>query len=373
MSEQMAGIWMRTRTMYGQGQVADEEWWIRGKQRFRVGVTSGKKTNLLKLKKNSSDQLHAKIAETRKSRVELYSEGELDDVDTCMVCGAPASEAVPALVVYHAQYSQCTRCSHVYVIRRPSQATISRFYQSDTAYAATYTDKSAAERRLQTIAEPWVDWLADSFESVHGRPIRSVVDVGAGGGHFVEACRRRGLEAHGIELSEASREFAKQVWGIEEDPRDFLQVALEYQGADAVTFWGLLEHVADPGSFLAAAHNIVASSDAGMVAAKLPRWESLSSAAQSICPDTVLRHLDPRGHIMCFTDASAAELYFQNDFQPSNAWYYGMDAYELLMQIANRSGCFDAFLETGEEQVEIQQWIDEARFSDGIVLAGIPA
>ena len=48
-----------------------------------------------------------------------------------------------------------------------------------------------------------------------------------------------------------------------------------------------------------------------------------------------------------------------------------MDIYELLMQIGNSTGYYDAFLASGEQQIELQQFIDEQRFSDGLTLVGL--
>ncbi|MEL7335150.1 MAG: hypothetical protein AAFN70_02985, partial [Planctomycetota bacterium] len=81
---------------------------------------------------------------------------------------------------------------------------------------------------------------------------------------------------------------------------------------------------------------------------------------------------DPMGHIMLFSDASAAELYVRSGFSPVAAWYYGMDVYESLMQISNHVGQYDALTGTGEIQIELQQFVDESRFSDGLTLVGVP-
>ena len=70
--------------------------------------------------------------------------------------------------------------------------------------------------------------------------------------------------------------------------------------------------------------------------------------------------------------ASAAELYYRTNFKPIAAWYYGMDIYELLMQVGNSTGYYDAFLKSGELQIELQQFVDEQRFSDGLTIVGIP-
>ena len=108
---------------------------------------------------------------------------------------------------------------------------------------------------------------------------KRILDVGSGAGHFVEACRRDGIHADGIELSESSREFAREIWGFELDGRNFFDVVQDYKGYDLVTFWGLLEHTPFPGKILDTAYEIVSESSKGMVISKIPRWNSLSSAA----------------------------------------------------------------------------------------------
>ena len=78
------------------------------------------------------------------------------------------------------------------------------------------------------------------------------------------------------------------------------------------------------------------------------------------------------GHIMAFTDASAAEVYYKNGFKPIAAWYYGMDIYETFMQIGNKIDSYEHLLKTGSLQMELQQFIDENKFSDGLTIVGIP-
>ncbi|MCP1663267.1 hypothetical protein J2T61_001974 [Methanocalculus sp. AMF5] len=75
---------------------------------------------------------------------------------------------------------------------------------------------------------------------------------------------------------------------------------------------------------------------------------------------------------MLFTDASAAELFYQSKLKPVAAWYYGVDIYEMLMQIGIKIDDLNVLTQTGHIQVELQQYIDEMRLSDGITLAGIP-
>jgi len=353
----------------------DRETWIRMHEglaeEFPVEVYLGKKTDLLKLKKSIVTDLKNQLRYYRESREKLYANPDKESVDACPVCGSSAEAAESKVIIYGAEYVQCQGCSHVYVRYRPSKRAIHDFYLNDITYAATYTDKKSAESRLQAIAVPWVEWMLEVYKRQYGRTPRSILDVGSGAGHFVEACRRKGIVADGIELSKSSRDFAREIWGFELDGRDFTEVASDYAGYEVVTFWGLLEHTPHPGAILRAAHEVFVNSGSAMVIAKVPRWDSLSSAVQRLNTSTIIRHLDPMGHIMAFTDASIAELYYKCGFKPVAAWYYGMDIYETLMQIGHMSGNYTHLTNTGALQVELQQFVDNIRFSDGITLVGV--
>jgi 2-polyprenyl-3-methyl-5-hydroxy-6-metoxy-1,4-benzoquinol methylase len=366
--------WTRSARLEPAGPIDDETWTRHsavGSDDYSVRVTKGKRTDLLALKKNVVSSLKTQVERCRASRTDLYGRTGLEPVSTCPVCQSSSVGAPERAKIYGASYIQCERCTHIFVSHRPSAASITEFYLSDVNYASTYTDRSAAESRLQAIAIPWVRWMCDAYERSWGRPPRRILDVGSGAGHFVEACRRQGLVADGIELSESSRDFARQVWGFELDGRDFTQVAEAYHGVDVVTFWGLLEHTPNPSRIVECARHIL-SPDGGMVIAKLPRWRSLSSAAQAHFSDTVIRHLDPMGHIMCFTDASAAELFYRCALRPAHVWYYGMDVYETLMQVALSVDEFAGFLGSGIAQTALQQAVDEVGFSDGLTIAVTP-
>ncbi len=369
-------MWSRLSAMYLKGK-RDIETWIRKDdsgviEEFNVELYMGKKTNLLGLKKDIVSNIESKIEYYRESRKKLYQEDNLEYVTNCPVTGISSEECEEVADIYGAKYIQTPDTGHVYVKNRPTQNAISDFYLNDVTYAATYTDKEGAEFRLNAIAVPWLEWVMEVYQNTYGKKPKRILDVGSGAGHFVEACKRNGIEADGIELSQSSRDFAKDIWDIELDGRNFLEVYDDYEGYDIVTFWGLLEHTPNPGKILDCAHSIVSKSSGGMVISKVPRWDSMSSASQRLNSDSIIRHIDPMGHIMLFSDASAAELYHKHNFKPAAAWYYGMDTYETLMQVGNHTKSYDSFVNSGEMQIELQQFVDEARFSDGLTLVGLP-
>ncbi len=367
-------MWTKTTDLVQQGEKNAETWIRRHEEKvdvYDMDIYLGKKTDLLKLKKGIISSLDEKINYYRSTREKLYNKDEYEYVDKCPITGISTEETQEIANIYGAQYVQTPDTGHVYVKNRPTKKSIHDFYLNDVTYAATYTDKSGAENRLNAIAVPWLEWTKKVYYNQYGKYPKKILDVGSGAGHFVEACRRDGIHAEGIELSESSQKFAKDIWGITLDGRNYLDVYQEYAGYDIVTFWGLLEHTPNPSAIMDATYEMI-NKNGGMVISKLPRWHSLSSAAQRLSPLTILRHIDPMGHIMLFSDASAAELYHRTKFSPVAAWYYGMDIYETFMQSANKIKDYKILNETGQFQQDLQQFVDEQRFSDGLTLVGVP-
>jgi 2-polyprenyl-3-methyl-5-hydroxy-6-metoxy-1,4-benzoquinol methylase len=366
-------MWNKKTSLSQQGENMNEIW-IRESngitENFPVDCYLGKKTNLLKLKSKIISTLAEKAKYYRESRTKLYNNDLFEDVKNCPITEIETSECKEVANIYGAKYVQTPDTGHVYVKNRPIYKSIHNFYLNDITYAATYTDKSGAENRLNAIAKPWLEWTKKVFYKQYGRNPEKILDVGSGAGHFIEACIRDGIDAKGIELSESSRKFSKEIWDIELDGRNFLDVTDEYNEYDIVTFWGLLEHTPNPKSILSAAYKVIGKE--GMVISKLPRWNSLSSAIQLLNPETIIRHIDPMGHIMLFTDSSAAEMYYLTNFKPIAAWYYGMDIYETFMQLSHLTSNLEILNNTGLLQQELQQYIDEQKYSDGITLVGIP-
>ena len=124
-------------------------------------------------------------------------------------------------------------------------------------------------------------------------------------------------------------------------------------------------------SLLKAAYNALSGRNT-LVVAEVPRWNCLSTAMQSLFPKAVVRHLDPLGHINCFTDSSLATAFLISGFAPAAAWYFGMDAYELITQLSyllKDNRVINAF---GNSIPSLQGAIDSAQLSDEVVLAGKP-
>ena len=335
-----------------------------------MNITIGKKTEILLLKKNVINSFVEHVSYIKSTRRALYR-GKLERVMRCPVCAASTKNSLFKMAVYGGKYHECLNCSHHFIIDRPARRALEQFYSTDKRYASTYTDAKTNENRVRQVAMPKARWMIKQFKSLYGRYPKFVLDVGAGGGHFVYACRNLGIKAEGLEVSEPSIDFCKKSFGIELKAMDFITNWRNFADADIVTFWGVIEHSTTPTALLAAAHKVLSRRN-GLVVVNVPRWDSFSTTIQSIFSKSIVRHLDPLGHINCFTDKSISKAFEICGFAQNSAWYFGMDAYELLTQLSYNLREKYIMHKLGTHVDELQNCIDKQKLSDEIVLTGRP-
>lgn len=358
-----------------ESQKIQSETWIcedtNYQKKYNVEVTLGKEIDILALKVDSTENFAKKVDSTRNSRISVFqNKDNLERVRFCPVCKNSSDASKQILNIYGASYCQCANCFHYYLLYRPTEEYLKRFYKDDTQYQNTYADKRTLETRIEQVAMPKAKYVLGQYKKKYGRLPNSIFDVGAGSGHFVYACRKLGVHCEGIEISDSGRTFSKNNFGIELLDLDFLKEA-EKIDCDIVTFWGLIEHVGSPIDMLRS--SVLALNKEGMVIADVPRWDSLSTAVHSAFPDSVIRHLDPMDHIQCFSDSSLATAFSLSGYDIVAAWYFGMDAYELATQLSYILG-ENKIIEVMREKIPLfQKRLDYAKLSDFMVFVGVPA
>lgn len=330
-------------------------------------VKLGKPLDVLSLKKNMVESFDSEVGRIRSNRTAWYSSPDLEEVRICPICETSTRDSKLVFKVYGALYHQCSSCSHVFVLERPTRRSLDQFYSSDAVYASTYTDGLSLETRVRQVAIPKAKWMIEQFKDLYGRKPKSVLDIGAGMGHFVHACKSLGVEAYGVEPSRISRAYCPKEWNIKLVKSDWEA----FGKVDIITFWGVLEHVPDPVEFLLRAKQLLCGRDT-LVIAEVPRWRSLSTFVQRQGPNSIIRHLDPLGHIQFFTDKSLKRAFEDRGLMPVAMWYFGMDVYELVMQLAYYLRKPRIIQVLGRFISVLQSVVDRVRLSDEIVLAAQP-
>ena len=360
--------WVR-KASFIPSSLQDEKWVVGHygySEEFGVRVRLGKPVNIFKLKSDVVEGFVSKVSEVRVSREKIYSDSVVS-VKSCVVC---ASEDVKfKLNVYGALYSECLCCSHVFVSNPPSKKVLDSFYKSDKSYFSSYTSKKLSDIRIREVVVPKVEYVVSEFERLKGFKPKRILDVGAGGGHFVAAARKLGFEADGVEVSVGGVAFCKENFGFDLFNVDFLGDEVDLSGYDIICFWGVVEHLSDPKSLLFRAKKLLRLDD-GLLVVEVPNINSLSSSVQKVFSKSVVRHLDPLGHLNVFSDSSLATLFLLCGFKPVSAWFFGMDVFELLSQLSFNFGV-DCFIGLNDFVSSVQADVDSVRFSDSIVLMGV--
>lgn len=337
---------------------------------FDVAVDVGKPFDVLGFKGVDLAEIRGYADHLASVAARLYADGApRRTIAACPCCGADTAGAEVAMTVFGVAYRRCGDCGHVFVREQPSEAALHAVFAESDAHSGAYTDADAAERRIAAIAAPKYAWAADHYAGLHGRRPRSGVDAGAGGGHFVEAMRRNGLAARGFELSHASRAFARAAFGIELEGVDF--AAAEPGRVDLATLWGVLEYVPEPCRMLAAARRWLSPAD-GLLVVEVPRFDALGTRAQTLAGARIARHMDPTSHVNAFTEASLCTALIETGFEPVAAWFFGMDGYETVLQMALRAGDAAIAGTFADFVAALQSVADDGRLCDDLIVAARP-
>lgn len=338
---------------------------------FPVEVRIGKHLDVMGLKGTSISAIRDYASFLRETAGRLYSSTQCREVQNCRCCAFTTENAHSDISIFGVAYHRCCQCGHAFVLNQPEEATLNTVFSDSEEHSATYTDANSAEIRLTQVIRPKVEWMSESFSRHYGMRPSSVVDVGAGGGHFVAGLTREGIASTGFELSRSSRRFAKEVFGLDLQAKSFLEEPPQPGRYDAITFWGLLEYTPEPRRFLDVAHRWFRSGE-GMLVIEVPRFDSISTAVQGVFSDRVARHLDPTSHVNCFSDGSLTTALTECGFKPIAAWYFGMDIYELITQFALELDDPSIFERLAHLIPRLQATVDTGLICDDIVVAAVP-
>ena len=249
----------------------------------------------------------------------------------CVVCRTALSER---LFSYQGvDYLKCGRCGHVNGAHQDTEEFAEFLYGIDGANKldVTYGDKerSEFEFRAKSIYSPKVEFLHDCLKD-NGEVTSqlSVVDLGAGAGHFVWALRNQGFATvtgyeGSVELAAAARQFVGD--GVHRvDLKEIHSLAASVE-ADVVTMIFVLEHITKLRDFMSALRR---NEKVRYLYFSVPMFSS-SVLLEAIHPDVMPRTLG-RGHTHLFTSDSIQFLCEAYGMRPVGEWWFGANAVDIF-------------------------------------------
>jgi SAM-dependent methyltransferase len=223
----------------------------------------------------------------------------------CILCGG--TRADPWRTLDSWEIVRCKDCGLAATSPQPDDATLRRIYESGDYLGA------------RSILHP-EGWAGRTEEILRLLPNGPVLDIGAGGGHFVAAARQLGVRADGMEPSEAARETARITHGLELLPE------LPSQGGySAVTLIHVLEHMRAPLSELTRIHRIMRPG--GTLFIEVPH----AGSVEMLRPAQARKILDLPVHLFHFTPQTLRKLLATAGFEVETVQLFNADLTETLL------------------------------------------
>jgi SAM-dependent methyltransferase len=188
----------------------------------------------------------------------------------CPLCGAEPAEAY--LEKNGLRLVRCAKCTMIYANPIPNEMA------SGSYYDAAGRDYYLSPAKLES------DYAPVRFErelALFRKHCRqgTVLDVGCSSGAFLFQLKQRfpgQYQVLGTDVSDAPLDYAESR-GVPVSRGDFLQQDFAGQPFDAITFWAVLEHLAEPAGFLNKASALLKSG--GLCFVLVPNMGSLAVRA----------------------------------------------------------------------------------------------
>lgn len=137
---------------------------------------------------------------------------------------------------------QCKDCGFLYTQDAPIAASIGQYYESEN-YQPHNRRSGLMPLVYQFVRSLMFRWKLLLIKRYHSQ-IGTILDVGAGNGHFLAYMRRKGWETVGCEQSSFARESAAKRYHLMLDG-EVMKCDYPPKYFDVITAWHAIEHIHD--------------------------------------------------------------------------------------------------------------------------------
>jgi 2-polyprenyl-3-methyl-5-hydroxy-6-metoxy-1,4-benzoquinol methylase len=175
----------------------------------------------------------------------------------CRLCARKNLDTLYCSQRYLFEVVRCLECGLVFVQDPPSESVLEKMYSDEASFnrfQELIHNEKVFSRHQRTLAEI-LALLKLSKCSTDSKKYR-LLDIGAGSGSFLNKAREAGFEIYGNELSEAAIQYSLKKYNVRLDSGDVGRDP-RTEFFDAITMWGVLEHVREPMSLLSTAARLL--------------------------------------------------------------------------------------------------------------------
>jgi SAM-dependent methyltransferase len=245
-------------------------------------------------------------------------------VSACAVCGSGSAEKLFQSTdrLYHTTTRQfgvvrCGECGLVRLDPQPTPEELPLYYPDGYWFAP---DDTAASRLEETYRRVVLrDHVRFVERALRHTPARGpLLDVGCGGGLFLGMMRRRGFRVVGLDSSRAAAAIA---WKRQQVPAlcGMLERApMRAASFAAITMFHVLEHLYDPGAYLALAHDLLEPD--GRLVVQVPN----AASWQFQLLGRAWNGIDVPRHLFDFRDRDLERLLESRGFEIARRKYFSL-------------------------------------------------
>lgn len=181
---------------------------------------------------------------------------------SCVVCQGAVQPYLDYQTIGKGEFSlqRCQACGALTTVPMPTREFLHDYYQRYDSFGSRDNYYHDAARYQKT---PEGRQLVADFDQLNQRyrfaEQGEVLDLGSGGGMFLDLLKRRGVSGRGIEVSAPAVAFAREQFGVEARVGDALDKLYDDAMFGSVFMWDLLEHLPDQHGIARRAHGYLKS------------------------------------------------------------------------------------------------------------------
>ena len=184
----------------------------------------------------------------------------------CILCGN--GNRVPLFQKEAWHVYACSHCGLGFLDPRPSHEDLKDLYGENYFYDNydNAVDPATPEfRKMLSLKTSHIRFFRRQ------KPKGRLLDIGCGYGYFLAACRERGYQVQGLDISDWAARYATEKLHLSVAVGDLGDHALLQQDFDVITMWHFLEHTPDPHGALRTAKTWLKKD--GILVVEVPNYE----------------------------------------------------------------------------------------------------
>lgn len=144
----------------------------------------------------------------------------MEELSKCPVCANNGFKPFLSCIDYTVSREtfkvvQCEACGFRFTSPRPAENEIGKYYQAEDYISHSDTSKGIVNKLYKIVRNYTIGRKVNLINKLQASSPksqiqRSILDIGAGTGEFLNACKENNLKVAGIEPSEVARKNAKK-------------------------------------------------------------------------------------------------------------------------------------------------------------------